>query len=234
MLEAKIANQATVLRYLARAPARRETRAGADLLAAARTLRSIECRLKAEANVPPLETRSSRLMGHEGLAAARYWAALEEITPREFGFPGRRPRSPDDPVNMSMNYAYGLLYAEVWRAVVRAGLDPSIGFLHVAEGSGGGLVYDLIEELRAPLADRLVFSLIGRGWKPEKSARNPARLSPHSLRIIVAAFGKQGLRKFRRGRSTVRAGELPWIQAKALRDLLLGETDQYQAFRFRW
>jgi hypothetical protein len=39
-------------------------------------------------------------------------------------FKARRNRGATDPVNQGINYVYGMLYGEVWRALVRVGLDP--------------------------------------------------------------------------------------------------------------
>ncbi|MBI2218092.1 MAG: CRISPR-associated endonuclease Cas1, partial [Candidatus Rokubacteria bacterium] len=46
-------------------------------------------------------------------------------------------------------YVYGMLYGEVWRALVKAGLDPYFGVMHGSERDQGSLVFDLIEEFRA-------------------------------------------------------------------------------------
>lgn len=70
-------------------------------------------------------------------------------------------------VNQCLNYVYGILYGEVWRAVVKAGLDPYFGLIHGSKRDQGSLVFDLIEEFRAPFADRLIVGMIGRGFQPE-------------------------------------------------------------------
>ncbi|MDY0058902.1 MAG: CRISPR-associated endonuclease Cas1 [Myxococcota bacterium] len=236
MLEAKLANQASTLRYLARAPGRRASLAGAELGRAADGIREIAGRLSlAGASPAPPEELAPRLMGHEGQAAALYWAALGRLVPEELGFPGRRTRRATDPVNQSLNYLYGILYGELWRALARTGLDPGMGILHRAPRSPGGLVYDLIEELRAPLADRLLVTLLGRGFRPA-TGLGPAstHLSLRSSGILSRAFASQRQRILRRGRGRVKADELPGLQAAALRSLLLGETDSYPAFHFRW
>ena len=236
MLKAKIANQASLLRYLARAPARRDTVQGAALQSAADEMRVIEEQLSQAARTPGPDPAqdAARWMGYEGLAAARYWSALQQVVPAELGFPGRRTRGATDPVNVSLNYAYGMLYADVWRAVARAGLDPGLGILHRTIRSPGALVYDLIEELRAPLADRLVFALIGRGWRPALKEHAIAVLTPRNRFLLARSWRSQREQVIRRGRSDVKVRDLALTQAKALRDLFTGQADRYPAFRFRW
>jgi len=236
MLRAKIANQASLLRYLARAPARRDTEQGASLQHAADEMRVIEGQLTHAARAPGPDPAqdAARWMGYEGLAAARYWSALQLVLPADLGFPGRRTRGATDPVNVSLNYAYGMLYADVWRAVARSGLDPGLGILHRTTRSPGALVYDLIEELRAPLADRLVFALIGRGWRPALKEHSIAVLTPRNRFLLARSWRSQREQAIRRGRSDVRVKDLPFMQAKALRDLFTGQADRYPAFRFRW
>ena len=98
-------------------------------------------------------------MGLEGRAAAIYWNQLAQIIPSEFGFAGRITLSAEDPVNQCLNYVYGVLYGEVWRAVVKAGLDPYFGVMHGSLRDQGSLVFDLIEEFRAPFGDRVVMGM---------------------------------------------------------------------------
>ena len=43
-----------------------------------------------------------------------------------------------------------MLYGELRRALVKVGLDPYFGLMHGSERDQGSLVFDLIEEFRAP------------------------------------------------------------------------------------
>jgi CRISPR-associated protein Cas1 len=55
-----------------------------------------------------------------------------------------------DPVNVSLNYAYGVLEGECRAAINTVGLEPSVGFLHETSGyqTKQSLVYDLQEPFR--------------------------------------------------------------------------------------
>ena len=113
--------------------------------------------------------------------------------------------------------------------------SPAVGVVHGGDRSDGSLVFDLIEELRAPMVDRRVWALVGRGWKPA-THRGATRtvLTVRSRRVLARAHRRQRSRSVRRGRSVTTWGELPWLQARAFRDFVIGETDRYAPFHFRW
>jgi CRISPR-associated protein Cas1 len=90
----------------------------------------------------------------EAQAARRYWPLL-------MGEDFRRDR--DAPgTNGMLNYGYAILRTMCARAVVAAGLHPSIGVHHANRGNVFALADDLIEPFR-PLADALTLRLIARG-----------------------------------------------------------------------
>ena len=91
----------------------------------------------------------------EGRVAEQYWRAIQAVLPECFCFESRlirsgRANNASDPVNLALNYGYGVLEGEVRRAINTVGLEPSIGFLHESTGSQTrqSLVYDLQEPYR--------------------------------------------------------------------------------------
>jgi hypothetical protein len=42
----------------------------------------------------------------------------------------------------AIDYVYGRLYGEVWRALVKVGLDPYFGLIHGSERDHGSMVFD--------------------------------------------------------------------------------------------
>lgn len=80
----------------------------------------------------------------EAQAARHYW-------PRMMGDGFRRDTSASD-VNALLNYGYTVLRAATARAVVAAGLHPSIGLHHSNRGNAFALADDLMEPFR-PLVD---------------------------------------------------------------------------------
>jgi CRISPR-associated protein Cas1 len=112
----------------------------------------------------------------EAQAARRYWPAL-------MGPEFRRDR--DAPgANALLNYGYAVMRATVARAVIAAGLHPTIGIHHANRGNAFALADDLIEPFR-PLVDALVYAMRATGSEvldpPLK--RRFARLIALDLRV---------------------------------------------------
>ncbi|MFN0160672.1 MAG: CRISPR-associated endonuclease Cas1, partial [Burkholderiales bacterium] len=229
MLAAKVANQASVLRYFARYRKRTDEAAYRSLAASAENVRGL-AELLAALDSSSAGVRAAA-MGYEGRAAASYWAAFGSLIPGDLAFPRRHTRHATDPVNSAVNYVYGVLYGEVWKAVIRAGLDPYFGIMHGSERDQGSLIFDLIEEFRAPAADRLVLGMIGRGFQPLLDKEG--RLRSGARHKLVHAFHKQWRRPLHwRGRRRALAEVLD-LQVASLRKTYL-DGAEYRPFRFRW
>ena len=93
----------------------------------------------------------------EAQAAQRYWPLL-------FGKAFRRDREAEG-VNALLNYGYAVVRAAVARAVVAAGLIPSLGVHHRHRGNPFCLADDLLEPYR-PYVDWRVRQLVGDGSRP--------------------------------------------------------------------
>lgn len=108
-------------------------------------------------------TQTERLpvvRGWEGWAAAHYYRWLSGHVTLLGNLTRRQHRGQtQDPINLSLNYAYALLRHRIGAAVRLAGLDPYLGILHEANGRHDALVSDLMEPYR-PSIDRLVLRLI--------------------------------------------------------------------------
>lgn len=107
------------------------------------------------------------LRGWEGSAGRQYFEALSLCIPEEYTFNGRSFRPANDEFNAMLNYAYGILYSRTERALMLAGLDPYVGFMHRDDYNSLSLVYDYIEPYRIH-AERFVFKLFS-GKKINKS-----------------------------------------------------------------
>ena len=86
----------------------------------------------------------------EAQGARRYWGLL-------FGGDFRRDQQAGG-LNSMLNYGYTVLRAATARAVVAAGLHPTIGLHHSNEGNAMRLVDDLMEPFR-PMIDLKVWQL---------------------------------------------------------------------------
>ncbi len=130
-------------------------------------LRSLGVEIRRLADsIPPegdLTTQGASLRGLEGKASGIYFSALRQVIPPDL-YAGRRSQHPaEDVFNAYLNYCYGILYNEVEKACVTAGLDPYVGFLHADRYGSKSFVYDIIEQFRQPIVDRMVITLAVRG-----------------------------------------------------------------------
>ena len=94
------------------------------------------------------KVRSGDAGNIEAQGARRYWSLL-------FGKEFRRDQDAEG-INALLNYGYTVYRAAIARAVIAAGLHPTLGLHHQNEGNPMRLVDDLIEPFR-PLIDLLVW-----------------------------------------------------------------------------
>ncbi|MET4103451.1 CRISPR-associated protein Cas1 [Roseovarius sp. MBR-78] len=153
IVAAKIANQRGVIR-----------RAIRDYGDPDGALGGVERRLNRSARVALDSDDLEAVRGVEGDAANAYFSVFDKLLrARSMSFHGRTRRPPRDPVNAVLSFLYVLLTADCRAALETVGLDPQMGFLHRDKPGRMSLAIDLMEEFRAPLADRCCLTLINRG-----------------------------------------------------------------------
>jgi len=228
---AKLSNQLGLLRYLARYRKDREPDVHDELSGLMAEMRAL-LREVEELPMSDLETARPQLMGIEGRAAQKYWEAVRLSVAVGADWPGRRGRGAADPFNAALNYAYGILYGQIERAILLAGLDPYAGFVHSDRPGKPSLVLDLIEEFRAVAADRPVFALFNlgiaiqldeRGWLNDTSRRAVADR-------VLERLDSQEL--YQRRRMVLRS--VIQTRARQLAAFLRGEREAYPPFVARY
>ncbi len=115
--------------------------------------------------LPAIETQTDldALRGLEGEASVRYFHVFDEMVlnqKADFLFDGRNRRPPTDNMNALLSFAYVLLSNDCASALESVGLDSYVGFMHRNRPGRTSLALDLMEELRAPMADRLCITLV--------------------------------------------------------------------------
>lgn len=132
------------------------------------------------------------LRGLEGTAGRLYFQTLSHVLIKEHQFNGRSSRPAQDPFNAFLNYANGILYSKVEKALIIAGLDPYLGFLHRDDYNQLSFVYDFIEPYRI-YAETVVFRLFS-GKKVNKThvdqITNGYSLNSEGKALLVAAYNK--------------------------------------------
>ena len=179
---------------------------------------------------------AARIRGLEGEGAAAYFAAFNDLllaNRAAFSIENRNRRPPTDPLNALLSFLYTLLAHDCRGACEAVGLDPQIGFLHELRSGRPSLALDLMEEFRAPLADRLVLTLVNRQQivpKDFKTTESGAvLLADDARKDVLLAWQQRKLETVNHpflGES-VPIGLLPYVQALLLARHLRGDLDAY-------
>lgn len=236
VVEAKVKNQAAVLGTLAKTRKDTDEPLASALYQTAQNMKAFADHVGAVTETS-LEPERLILMNLEGQAAKLYWKALGSIFGEEWRFDGRSGRYACDPINAMLNYGYGVLFGETWRAVHYAGLDPYGGFLHVDRPGKASMVLDLMEEFRAQVIDKLVVKFVTKRM-----------VSPSGFEIVDGIcqmrddvrrrFLREALEKLeeeiRVGELKLKWGEVILYQARQLAKFLRGEVARYEGFWQRW
>jgi CRISP-associated protein Cas1 len=104
----------------------------------------------------------------EATASRHYFRFLASIAPPQYQFNNRNFRPARDPFNALLNYLYGILYAQVELALMKTGVDPYLGILHIDRHNRPTMVYDFIEAYRH-WADRTALNLVFSNHLPENA-----------------------------------------------------------------
>lgn len=180
-----------------------------------------------------------QLRGFEGESASIYFGVFDELIlqqKKDFSFLGRNKRPPMDNVNALLSFAYSLLTSECAGAAYSVGLDPYVGFLHRDRPGRQSLALDLMEELRAPVADRFVLTLInkqeitGKGFKKMESGA--VLLNDETRRLILQKWQESKKEQVQHSflKEKVQIGLLPYVQAMLLARYLRGDIDAYPPY----
>lgn len=200
-------------------------------------LAEVEPRLSRAARLALDAADGDALRGYEGEAANAYLGVFSRlIRVPDMGFNGRSRRPPLDPVNAVLSFLYVLLAADCRAALESVGLDPQMGFLHGDRPGRPSLALDLMEEFRAPLADRVCLSLINRKQLRPKDFHHEETgavfLSDEARKTVLAAWQARKRVTMRHVfvDETLPLGLFPHVQAQLLARHLRGDLDGYPAF----
>ena len=131
------------------------------------------------------------LSGVEGRGTAAYFRAWKELLKPPWRFERRLRRPPPDPVNVLLSFGYTLLTQNIWGAVLTAGLDPYVGFLHQLNYNRPSLPLDLLEEFRPVIVDSVVLRCLNNGiltpnhFAPGNEKERPLVLTDEGIRLFI-------------------------------------------------
>ena len=179
------------------------------------------------------------LRGYEGEAASRYFSQFNQFIlqqKEDFYFDVRNRRPPLDRVNAVLSFTYALLTSMCVAALESVGLDPYAGFMHTDRPGRCSLALDLMEELRAPYADRFVLSCINKkvidSGDFEQKENGAVFLSNNGRKKYLSAWQNKKSEKLTHPylQESIEWGLIPYVQALLLARYVRGDLDGYPPF----
>ena len=174
--------------------------------------------------------------GYEGDAARVYFDAFNHLVRQPgdaFTLRGRSRRPPLDRMNALLSFLYGLLRHDCAAGLQAAGLDPSVGFLHVDRPGRPGLALDLMEEFRPLIADRVALALVNRQQITAEGFTvrdgGGVEMSETTRRAVIAEYQKRKRDEVMHPTLEQKCpvGRLWFLQARILARVLRGDLATY-------
>lgn len=182
------------------------------------------------------------LRGIEGEAAQIYFSVFNDMILQQkddFSFTVRSKRPPKDNVNALLSFAYSLASGMCASALEAADLDPYVGFMHTDRPGRRSLALDIIEELRAPLCDRFVLTLINKKiitandlYKREDGA---VMLTDNGRKAFITAWQKRKNDELKHPflDEKIEWGTVPYAQSLLMSRYIRGDLDAYPPFMWK-
>ncbi len=227
----KIQNQRNLMKYLAKNRRESEPELFESLQRIAQNIQGFEAELDTISG-ERIDAIRDYILSVEGRSSSAYWGAVGQLLPKELNWPGRITRGAGDIFNVMLNYGYGVLYSQIERSLILAGLDPYGGFLHADRPGRVSLVMDMIEEFRQTVVDRTMIGLANRGMTPEflgdhtLEATSRKRLAEKILERMESSETYEGKRQAIRF--------IVQSQARHLATYVRGEREAYTPFTAGW
>lgn len=139
------------------------------------------------------------IQGYEGNAGKVYFKTLSDLIPAKYKFEGRSKHPAKDEFNSMLNYGYGVLYSEIEKSCIEAGLDPYIGIMHTDYYNKKVLTFDLIEKYRV-YVEGMIFKLFTKNQiKNEYFIRqnNSCLLNDKGKKLFYATYDQMINKSFR-------------------------------------
>lgn len=231
LLYCKIKNSKTVLLRYARTS--KVPDAAADLMQGAEQLSAMAEQLSQCSDIDSMR-------GIEGAAATAYFARFDQMlsSPNGFRFDTRSRRPPRNEVNAVLSFLYTMLSHDISSALETVGLDPAAGFLHTLRPGRSSLALDFIEELRAPLCDRLTLTLFNKGQLSNKdfdAESDAVYLNDRGRRTVLNQWRVRKKEEIQHPflKEKISIGLIPYTQAMLFARVLRGDLDRYPPFIWR-
>lgn len=190
----------------------------------------------------PKAVSLEELRGLEGDAAKQYFSVFDLLIlqqKEDFFFTERSRRPPLDNMNALLSFLYTLLANDIASALEAVGLDPYEGFLHRERPGRKSLALDVMEELRAVMADRLALSLVNRktvrGKDFVRKENGAIVLVDDARKTVLQAWQERKREEIQHPylREKILRGLLPHVQSLLLARTLRGDLDAYPPYLWK-
>jgi len=141
-----------------------------------------------------LETARRKLMQIESKYSQYYFSKIFSLFPEKIRPERRITHKAYDGLNNVFNFAYHILKMRIHKALLKAKLEPYLGFLHSMKFGNAGLVFDFEELFRYLIED----FLLERRMKFHKKdfvlkTDTTIRLKQYNKRIVLHDYATNGL-----------------------------------------
>ncbi len=188
IVQGKIRNQIILVKYFSKYEKRKKGGPLAEFEGFMEAADKIEDELAKLTPADTVEQNRGRLFSVEGRLATSYWKMMARLLNGTGGFSCRVRQGANDLVNCLLNYGYAILLSRVLLEIHRHGLNPCIGFLHVARKGNPVLAFDLMELFRPQAVDRVVFSELRR-FASRHELEPSGLLSRQSRHALIRKIG---------------------------------------------
>lgn len=205
-------------------------------------LKSISNTLTAYSKQCMSATNMAHLRGIEGVAQSEYFSVFDDMILNQkeaFQFTTRSRRPPLDRVNALLSFMYSVLANDVASALESVGLDAYAGVMHVDRPGRISFALDLLEELRSPLVDRFVLSLINRKVINDKDfseeSNGAVLMYDEARRTVIAKWQERKKETLVHPflEEKIPWGLVPFVQALLYARFLRGDLDAYPPFMWK-
>ena len=231
LLYCKIRNSKSVLMRHARSTADEAQKE--SMVTAASDLSEIAQKLDTCADVDSMR-------GIEGAAASVYFSQFDHLlsSPKGYRFEVRSRRPPQNEVNAVLSFVYTLLAHDVSSSMEAVGLDPAAGYLHTLRPGRSSFALDIMEELRAPLCDRMVISMFNKDqFQLQDFTKDfgAVYLSEKGRRKVLEQWRSRKREPIQHPflKEKISIGIIPYAQSMLFARVLRGDLDRYPPFVWR-
>lgn len=205
-------------------------------------LKSVSNTLTAYTKQCTSSANMAHLRGIEGVAQSEYFSVFDDMILNQkesFQFTIRSRRPPLDRVNALLSFMYSVLANDVASALESVGLDAYAGVMHVDRPGRISFALDLLEELRSPLVDRFVLSLINRKVVNSKDfseeSNGAVLMNDDARRTVVAKWQERKKETLVHPflEEKIPWGLVPFVQALLYARFLRGDLDAYPPFMWK-